>query len=118
MSQVTKSVIYNSANTLTDISISVNIGFAQPSVTRVFVDGKVFIGEIQDSFDRSIGSADELRGKEIVCFTTVSDMQPNTNETSLKLKVRGGSGVLDVPTLRLKANEGEVVFYKINIIII
>lgn len=118
MSQVTKSVIYNTESTTNDISISVDIGYAQPSVTRIFVNGKALNGEIRDSFNQPLGNADELRGKEVVFFTTVSDMQQNTNETSLKIKVRGGSGVLDVPTLRLMANEGEVVFYKINIIII
>ena len=118
MAQFTQSVIYNSAGTSTDIAISVTVGFAQPSVSRVYVDGKAFNDEIRDSFNLTVGSANVLRGKEVVCITTVSDMQPNTNETSLKIKVRGGSGVLDVQTLRLRANEGEVVFYKINIIII
>lgn len=118
MSQITKSVIYNTENTSNSISISVDIGYAQPSVTRIFIDGKALNDEIRDSFNQLLGNANELRGKEVVCFTAVSDIQPNTNETSLKIKISGGGGVFDVPTLRLKANEGEVVFYKINIIII
>jgi hypothetical protein len=118
MSQVTKSVIYKSENTPTDISISVEIGYAQPSVTTIFVDGKQLNRDIKNSFNQKVGNANELRGKEVVCFTTVSDIQPTTNETSLKIKIFQGTGVLDVPTLRLNANEGEVVFYKLTIIIL
>lgn len=118
MGQITKAVIYNSGNANKDITISVTIGYAQLSVSSIYVDGKKMGGEFKDSFDLTIGNAGDLRGKEVVCFTTVSDIQPDTNETSVKVKVRGANGVLDIPTLRLKANDGEVVFYKINITII
>lgn len=118
MSQITKSVIYDLGNSLDSISISVQIGYAQPSISKVFIAGKMIEEEFRDSFEKEIETTSDLRGKEIVCFTSIFDMQPHTNETSLKLKVRGSNGVLDVPILKLRANQGEVVFYKLNILVI
>jgi hypothetical protein len=118
MSQITKSVIYNTANSPGQISILCIIGYAQLSITSIYVDGNMYEEQIRESFARILGTGIALKGKEIVCLTTVYDIQQNTDNTSVKMKVSGDNGVLNIPVLNLKAKPGEVVFYKISILVI
>jgi hypothetical protein len=119
MSQITKSLIYDTNNSPKDISVSIDIGFGQNSITTIYIDGAVFNNGINNSFQGVIiGSGNSLIRKEIVIFTSIVDIQPSTNQTSLKLKINGGGGVHNEPALRQTLNSGEVAFHKLNIIII
>jgi len=77
-------------------TLTVAIGDAQAGGTAVTVDGRVVQagGNIKDVV---LGKTKELRDKEVGCTTTVQDMNPNTNRTSVTYTLRFGDAAQVFP---------------------
>lgn len=66
-------------STNTNVTLTVSIGYAQPSHTDVYKNGAL-IKQGNDNFDFVIGNATELIGKQLLVVTTVSDLPENPNQ--------------------------------------
>lgn len=77
-------------------TLSVTIGDAQAGGTAVTLDGKLVQagGGIKNL---ALGKAKDLRNKELACITTVQDMNPNTNRTSVTYTLGFGTTQKEFP---------------------
>jgi hypothetical protein len=74
----------------TPVTLSVTIGDAQVGGTAVLLNGKL-VGNGKSITDLAVGAKDQdLRGSNISCTTTVQDVNPATNHTSVTYALRGG----------------------------
>jgi len=77
-------------------TLTVTVGDAQAGGTAVTVDGRLVQagGNIKNFV---LGKGKELRDKEIGCTTTVQDMNPDTNRTSVTYTLRFGDAAQEFP---------------------
>lgn len=77
-------------------TLTVTVGEDQAGGTAVTVDGQlVQAGGSIKNFP--LGKAGDLRNKEVGCTTTVQDMNPKTDRTSVTYTLRFGDSVKEFP---------------------
>jgi hypothetical protein len=75
----------------TPITLSVEVGEGQVGGTAVTWKNQI-LGSGGDVTNMPIGKAnDDLRGTSLDCTTTVKDVNPNTNSTSVTYTLKGGA---------------------------
>ena len=79
MKQTTKVRIVRVDKNDEQITLSVNVGFAQPSSTTVYVEGKILFTNKDSFVNQPIGTKNELFEKEVLVVTAASDIDENTN---------------------------------------
>ncbi len=107
--------LYKIAND--DIKFKITIGQGQIAVSDLYL-GKQKIGsEIPNSFERSIQSNEDLKGKSLYCFTIVSDIQTATNQTSITYELTGGVKPFKKLLSESVDEHGETLLYTSTIIL-
>ena len=71
-------------------TLSVTIGDAQAGGTAVTLDG-VLLHAAGNIDEFALGKSKDLRDKELACTTTVKDMNPETNRTSVTYRLQLGA---------------------------
>lgn len=96
------------------VVLNVIIGYAQNAVTTVKINS-LNMGDYERSFNLVLGNNKELVNKELFCFTTVHDINPDTNKTSVSVTLTGGvqpyEGNMDVSV----SSNGGIASYTIHI---
>lgn len=77
-------------------TLSVTIGNGNVGGTAIMLDGRL-VQASENIKNFVLGKGKDLRGKEIACTTTVQDMNPNTNRTSVTYTLRFGDSAKDFP---------------------
>lgn len=106
MSQLIRIYTYKLQNAQAPISLSVTIGNAQAASSMVQLDGKILQSGIQNTFDLPVQDPNSLSGKILDLYTTVTDVNPDSDDISFRIKLSGGQGVFNPPAekLRVSAN--------------
>lgn len=98
------------------IVLKVTIENTQLSRSTVRLN-KQLIGEYDDSFEVSLGKANDILGKIIYINTTEADIDPDSDMTSFTLELTGGPN----PYLNKRAqtvSPGDYVLYTAEIVLI
>lgn len=100
---------------LTDITLKVDIGYGQHATSIVSIDGQLIPGPgphgvFVRSFQTNLGIL--TTGQKLTISTTVYDIRPETNMTSVAVSLTGGMQNSDYPTMQCNAgNDGSVPYY-------
>jgi hypothetical protein len=97
-----------------DIALTLSIGDGQLGSSRVLLGTKV-LGQGDDITNLLIGKGPKLAGKSIDVKTVVSDVNDQTNHTSLTYSLRGGPAPADYQLSATVAEEGDSVIYRATI---
>lgn len=97
MSNTTHVDFYNvSKNKDKNVSLSISTGFGQNSTSTIYVGSTQLDGGgpngafTAEDFTVDLGSNYDLNGKKMVITIAVQDIQPDTDESSITLKLTGG----------------------------
>jgi hypothetical protein len=71
------------------IVLNVEIGYGQIAQSLLFIDD-TSQGTKENSFELIIGKSNELIRKELSIFTTIHDIQTDTDKIYMKLVLKGG----------------------------
>jgi len=95
----------------TPITLSVEIGEGQVGGTAVTWKNKI-VGSGGDVTNLQIGKDNEdLRGTALDCTTTVKDVNPNTNNTSVTYTLKGGTQQRNYAyTAEVNVPEGRAIY--------
>jgi len=94
------------------VYLTINIGHAQPGVTSIFLAGKELKSGIKSDIDKlDLGPGKELKSKTLYCTTTVTDIRPETNQTSVKYELTGGLKKFENKYSESVDNDGETISY-------
>jgi hypothetical protein len=94
-----------------DVSFKLSIGFGQKSTTSINLNDLSFITNQIGEINLPLGKGDALKGKTLYVTTTVSDVQPNTNETSVTYQLEGGIAPYKNTLQETAPKPNDVVFY-------
>jgi hypothetical protein len=94
-------------------TLTVTIGDVQAGGTAVMVDGQV-VHASDNVKNLVLGKSKELRGKEVACTTTVQDINPNSNRTSVTYTLRFGDAVQEFPYQVTVSESGGRAVYLIS----
>jgi hypothetical protein len=72
------------------VVLTVTIGDSQMGITAVSLDGVQLVPGHLNTLTLDLGTGPELRGKTLICTTTVSDVSAETNHTSVTYALDGG----------------------------
>lgn len=73
------------------LKLEIKIGHGQLGVTTIHLGDKVLAAAKEGSFTLPIpGNGEELQRKTLICSTTIADIQPNIDETSITYSLTGG----------------------------
>jgi hypothetical protein len=91
-------------------TLSVTIGDGQAGGTAVMLDGKlVQAGGVMKNVP--LGNGKDLKNKELGCTTTVEDINPNTNRTSVTYTLQLGTAKKEFPyEITVSAGGGRAVY--------
>ena len=73
----------------TPIQLEVTIGHGQLGSTLLKLDSTL-LGNFDNTFTHEIGPSNEMKNKTLNIFTTIHDIQPDTDKVSLAIKLIGG----------------------------
>ena len=71
------------------ILLKIEIGYGQIAQSLLYLDD-VSLGIKENSFELLVGSSNELLRKELALFTTIHDVQPETDKIYMRLELTGG----------------------------
>ena len=111
MSQIVDLKIYELKNINTPIEVSVQIGNNQTATSDIYLNGNQFKTKLIDDFAELIGNSDDLRTGQMTISTVIHDVNPNDNKVVFRYKIKGGSRVLNPPSIRLPVEEGGVAHF-------
>jgi hypothetical protein len=72
------------------VILTVTIGDSQMGITAVSLDGAQLVPGHLGTLTLDLGAGPEIKGKTLVCTTTVSDVSAETNHTSVTYALQGG----------------------------
>jgi hypothetical protein len=72
------------------VTLTVTIGDSQTGITAVSLDGVPLVPGHLDTLTLELGTGPDLKGKTLVCTTTISDVSAETNRTSVTYDLEGG----------------------------
>jgi len=82
--------VYDIVNTSEEpVILNIEIGFGQIAQTLIYLDD-IKIGDFSDSFQIEIGPGKDILRKELALFTTIHDIQPETDRISMYIVISGG----------------------------
>jgi hypothetical protein len=96
--------------TAASIRISAVIGDGQLGDSAVWLDTSLLTTGDVNHFD--IGSAEQLRGHQLKFRSIASDLNPQTNRTSVSYFLAGGTTDDDYTLTKQVANDGDSVVYE------
>ena len=112
MSKNMSSQFYRVKNSGDMIRLSVKIGHGQKAVTRVYLGENQIGPEKFDSFaGLEIGKDNELKNRTLRCATTVHDINPATDMTSITAELAGGVKDFSKTMSDTVDESGGVIFY-------
>lgn len=79
-----------------DITLSIIAGEEQAGWFAVFLDGKFLTHEKTKLTNYSLGKGSTIKSKTLTITTTVIDINPNTNRTSVTYFLNGGNSNLEI----------------------
>ena len=79
------------------------------------MDGKKLNGEKANSFDLILGKDINLNTKELFMTTVVLDVSKDTNNTSLKVRLTGGTKKYTAMMKQTVMEEGDIATYVVHI---
>jgi hypothetical protein len=97
-----------------DITLTITIGDGQLGSSRVTL-GKKVLAEGDEIATLPIGKGSILRDKAIQVKSVVSDVNDQTNHTSITYSLRGGPAAADYRLASTVAEEGDSVIYRATI---
>ena len=101
------------------VRLTIVIGDAQVGGSSLVLDSTpVKTGPNGQVLDIAIGAGDEIRYKTLECTTTVRDINPSTNKTSVTYMFRGGKVDQDFPYSVEVRTEGGYARYFINFLFV
>ena len=93
------------------VTLKVDILYGQVANSRVYLDGK-FLKEFEDSFTFKVpGTGETLHKKKLFCSTIVSDINIQTNNTGVTLKLEGGFDPYSKTREETVASHGDTAEY-------
>lgn len=108
-----------------DITLKIEIGYGQNAASIVYLDGKRIEGPLNEgAFERSFEvNLGKIRsGQKLTVSTTVLDIMPETDKTSVTVSLLGGKSDIEFPVLTFDAQEFitipyyiRILFYKTNL---
>lgn len=72
-----------------DVNLEVLIGNGQIGSSLLKLDNTL-LGNFDNSFEYTIGENQALKSKTLNIFTTIHDIQPDTDKINLSIKLKGG----------------------------
>ena len=115
MSKSTLVDFYKVKQNSSEIKLEVEIGFAQQAATSVRLDGKKLNGEKENSFELILGKDINLTKKELFLTTIILDVSKETNNTSLKITLTGGTKKYSAMMKQTVLEEGGIATYVVHI---
>ncbi|MDX1910650.1 MAG: hypothetical protein SFV22_04145 [Saprospiraceae bacterium] len=100
------------------VTLSVTIGNGQMGSSMVQLNGKPLLAGQENSFSLDITDPATLSGKTIDLFTTITDVNPDNNDISFRLKLTEGQSVLNPATERFKVEDNGYFQIIIKIVLI
>jgi hypothetical protein len=88
---VTQSIFYRVGDLAQTVRLRIVIGQAQKGATVVQLGSGVLASTNDDVVDVELGTGAEVRGKKVFCTTLVTDVNPQTNLTSVSWELSGGA---------------------------
>lgn len=73
----------------TPVELTVTIGNGQLASTLIKINNDK-LGDFNNSFSESLGKSSDLVRKTVNLFTTIHDINPDTNKVTMTVKLRGG----------------------------
>ncbi len=96
------------------VSLSITVGDAQMGASAVWLEGKKIL-QGDDIRNARIGDGRELRGKELVIKTVVTDVNDKTNHISVTYDLAGGVKEAELFLESTVQENGESVLYRTSI---
>ena len=81
---------YSTGMTNSEIKLKVTIQNSQLAKSTVRLNKRI-IGEYEDSFQVSLGNANDIMGSVLYIDTTEADIDPDANMTSFAIELTGGT---------------------------
>ncbi len=108
---VTQSVFYRLGDLAATVHLRLVIGQAQKGATVVQIGGVMLASSNQDVVEVELGTGAELRGKKVFCTTVVTDINPQTNLTSVTWEISGGLAAFTRTCTETLDHDGDSVLY-------
>jgi hypothetical protein len=102
---------YYQVNSAQDVTFKLSVGFGQKSTTSVNLNDIQMITNQLGKINLPLGKGDTLKGKTLYVTTTVSDVQPSTDETSVTYQLEGGTAPYNNTLQETAPKPNDVVFY-------
>ncbi len=120
MAVITRFYTYALKGDKTTADLSVTIGNGQSAITSLYLEGSPLASNLKDSFsDQEISNdGQSLSGKLLDISTTIFEVNPNDNEVSFRLKLKGGNTNLNPAGDSLKVSQGGTAYFLMKIIFI
>ncbi|MGH7323702.1 MAG: hypothetical protein ACREJ9_03540 [Candidatus Rokuibacteriota bacterium] len=97
-----------------DITLSIVIGDGQLGSSRVSLGGKV-LGQGDAIKNLPLGKGSKLAGKALSVKSVVTDVNDQTNHTSITYSLRGGAAPADYELNATVTDEGDSIIYRATI---
>ena len=98
-----------------DITFGVTIGDAQRGLSTIRLGTQQLAQNVKGSFPQKLGKGKDLKGKNLFCTTTVTDVRTETNRTSVTYTVEGGPNHFEETLKKTVESHGDAVFYTAEI---
>jgi hypothetical protein len=116
MAHIFRFFTYRLNNPAGPVSLDLNVGNGQAASTYLQLDGKRIAPDKEDSFSCDIPNPGSLAGKELDIITTVKDVNEDSDDISLRIKLSGGASVSHPPADRLRAAPNGYVHFTYKVI--
>lgn len=108
---VTQSIFYRLADPAATVRLRVLTGQAQKGATVVQHGCTLVTTTNDDEVTVELGTAEEMRGQKIHCTTVVTDVNPQTNLTSVSWELTGGAETYTKTSTETLDHSGDSVLY-------
>lgn len=109
---VTQSIFYPiGQNDAAVVRLRIVVGQAQKGATSVHRGGTLLVSTNDDVVTLDLGTGAEVRGEKFYCATVVTDVNPQTNLTSVSWELAGGERVFAKACTETLDHDGDSVLY-------
>ena len=74
------------------INLTINVGYGQVASSNVRLN-ELVLGDFEGSFSLNLDKSKTLKNRTLNVYTTIHDIQPDTDKVYLDLKLEGGKHV-------------------------
>lgn len=93
------------------VKLRIVIGQAQKGATSVHRGGTLIVSTNDDVVDVDLGTGAAVRGQKFYCATVVTDVNPQTNLTSVTWELTGGDRIFAKACTETLDHDGDSVLY-------